>query len=153
MSLYRSTSSTTVGVRERRTGYWRFARERTADESILQFYESSGAVSVEKWSNGVCRKDERANFVKVWSVLATYRYDIHEAKEILSMLHDVAVKSPCIRCMFTEEDIISVEMSGDRSVQDIKMLKSRFLEIRRKDTGCMKGRNDIPQKRAIIQAI
>lgn len=48
-------------------------------------------------------------------LLASYCYDISDAKDISAVYHGVAVKRRCVRCTVTGIERISSEIAGERS--------------------------------------
>lgn len=67
--------------------------------------------------------------MEVRRLLMVFWCDIPENKDRSSMKHGVVVRRPCFRNMVTGEVIISLEMVGEKSVRDIEMMRSTFLEI------------------------
>lgn len=51
------------------------------------------------------------------------------------MPNAVAVKRPCYRCTVTAEDILSSALAVERSVEDTKINRSRFMVIADNNTG------------------
>lgn len=67
-------------------------------------------------------------------LLVPYCCHTHEAKEMQAVQNGAMVERLCARYTVTGEDNISGEMAGERSVQDMKMTRIRFLGLPRKTT-------------------
>lgn len=59
-------------------------------------------------------------------VLLLYCFDIPEIKDVSAVRHNVVVKRHFVRCIVSEENIISGEKVGERSIKDTKMIRSLF---------------------------
>lgn len=62
------------------------------------------------------------------------------------MRHSVAEERSCVLCMVTGEHSISGAMGVKRSMRDARMVKSRFPEISRSNTGSVKNGREIAQE-------
>lgn len=62
---------------------------------------------------------------KYISLLVSYCSDISEACDMSAVQHGVAAKRPSVSCMMTQEDIISGWMASEKSVKNIRMVRSR----------------------------
>lgn len=60
--------------------------------------------------------------------------------------HVAAVKRCCSRGMVTGEDILRVEMTGERSVRDTKMIRNRFLKVPKNSIWSIEDENEVAQE-------
>lgn len=59
------------------------------------------------------------------------------------MQHGLTAKQACTRCIVPGENIFKGEMAGEKSVVDTKIIRIRFPEIPRCNTGSVEDANEV----------